>query len=77
MTIAERRKTHREALLDLLSDHMLHDMDECLKAGGFRYGGRLHELRRAGYAIETVRLVDDLFAYRLLPPEPKQLALMS
>ena len=67
MTIATRRKTKRDALLDLLSDGRQHHMSELIRVGGYRYGGRLFELRHEGYVIETIRLADDEFAYRLVP----------
>ncbi len=33
----------------------------------FRYGARLHELRKAGHIIETIPLAPDQYAYRLVP----------
>jgi len=66
VTIAERRKTKRNALLDLLSDGQQHHMSELIRVGGYRYGGRLFELRHDGHVIETIRLADDEFAYRLV-----------
>lgn len=65
--MTEKRRTHREALFDLLGDGAAHSMAECLRVGGYRYGGRLHELRREGHVIETIRTGDDTFSYRLLP----------
>ena len=74
-----KRQTHKQALLLLLSDHQPHHMSECIKVGGYRYGGRLHELRKEGREIETIRLGEDEFAYRYVrfahPVEPKQLEL--
>ena len=67
----EKRKSNREKLLALLSDGRLHPMDELLRVGGFRYGGRLFELRKRGYVIETIQIADDVFAYRMII-EPKQ-----
>lgn len=64
----EKRRSHKTALLELLADYRQHHMAECQRAGGWRYGGRLHELRKEGYDIETIRLGDDEFAYRLAPP---------
>lgn len=50
----EKRTTHKAALLSLLSDGAVHHMQECQKAGGWRYGGRIHELRKFGHDIETI-----------------------
>lgn len=72
----EKRRSHKQALLELLSDGELHHMNQMLRVGGFRYGGRLFELRKAGHAIETVKVGEDEFMYRLLPAEPKQLQLV-
>lgn len=70
--------TKGERLLELLGDYRAHDMRELIDAGGFRYGGRLKELRDAGHAIETICVKHpNHFAYRLLPREPKQLELLS
>ena len=71
-----KRTSHRDALLDLLADHRQHHMAELMRVGGYRYGGRLHELRKDGYDIETIRLGDDEFSYRLRVSEPKQLAMI-
>ena len=72
--MTDRRLTHKEALLMLLSDHQPHHMRELIAAGGYRYGGRLHELRQEGWEIETVRLGVGEYAYWLVPwpakPEP-------
>lgn len=65
MSIAERRKTKREELLDLLDDRQLHHMRE-LNRITFRYGARFWDLKKLGYVIETVRISDDEFAYRLV-----------
>lgn len=65
-TTAERikRKSHRERLRDLLSDHRWHTIEEMQAAGGNRYGGRLFELRREHLIIETKRVGTDNFEYR-------------
>jgi len=57
--------THKKALLALLSDHRPHHMRQLLDVAGFRYGGRLHELRREGHVIETHQLGPGEFEYRL------------
>lgn len=50
-----------------------------LKEIGFRYGGRLHELRREGFSIETIREGEGLFRFVLLaePNHPKPLPAYS
>lgn len=61
-----KRKSKREALLDLLSDGRQHHMSELIRVGGYRYGGRLHELRHDfGYDIETLHVGADETAYVL------------
>ena len=75
-----KRTSHKAALLALLSDHKQHHMSELIRVGGYRYGGRLHELRKEGRIIDTIRLADDEFAYRYVgmqPIEPRQLALVD
>ncbi|HEX9565595.1 MAG TPA: hypothetical protein VF981_16570 [Gemmatimonadaceae bacterium] len=68
------REAQKAAILKLLSDGQAHDMRE-LNAIGYRYGGRLKELRDAGYVIETIRLKDRKFAYRLIT-QGRQLVLV-
>ncbi len=46
---------------------------ELAHVGGWRFGGRIHELRREGYAIEGRLMAGDsgMFEYRLAPaPTP-------
>ena len=71
----EKRASHKDRLLALLSDGRVHTMGECQHAGGWRYGGRLFELRKEGHDIETIQVGVDEFAYRLIPQE-KQLELV-
>lgn len=71
-----KRRTHREALRELLSDGRQHHMSELIKVGGYRYGGRLHELRHdEGLDIRTIRVADDEFCYQLVVHE-SQLSLV-
>jgi hypothetical protein len=71
-----KRRTHREALRELLSDGRQHHMSELIRVGGYRYGGRLHELRHdEGLDILTIRLADDEFAYQLIVAD-RQLSLV-
>lgn len=59
--------TKRARLYDLLRDHRWHPMGELLHAGGFRYGGRLLEMREDGLDIEVKRDTKkpNLYHYRL------------
>lgn len=61
-----KRRSHRDAIRALLADGKLHTMRELMEVGGYRYGGRLFELRNdEGLNIETVQLSgEDRFAYR-------------
>lgn len=73
--MTDRRHTHKAALLALLSDGQPKHMRDCMAVGGYRYGGRLHELRKEGHTIETIRIADDEFAYQLhAPVEARQVA---
>ena len=56
----------------MFRDHAEHSQRECLNVGGYRYGARIHELRRRGWDIETIRLGDDEFSYRLRWSRPEQ-----
>ncbi len=60
------RPTAKARLLALLSDGREHDMRECLEIAGFRYGGRLHELRQEGHVVETIQYSANHFGYRLV-----------
>lgn len=60
-----KRRSHKDAILALLSDGREHHMAECLAVGGYRYGARIFELRRQGYDIETIHVGPDETAYRL------------
>lgn len=64
-----RRRSKRDALLDLLRDGEWHTTIECARVGGLRFGGRIGELRALGYDIETRGASDDSFAYRLWAEE--------
>ena len=64
--MSEKRENNRSNLLRLLSNGRQHHMTACAEAGGWRYGARIHELRKQGYVIETIRLGEDEFAYRLV-----------
>ena len=64
-----KRKTHRDALLDLLSDGAWHTMTELAEVSGYRYSARIFELRKKGHRIEKQTLGADVYWYRLLPPD--------
>jgi hypothetical protein len=53
-------------LLAFLSDHQWHENHELVKPGGMRFGGRLEELRGAGYPIQSEQVRGGLWRYRLL-----------
>jgi len=54
-------------IAQLLKDRRYHSSRELLKVGGFRYGGRLHELRADGYRFTMKRDAkhQNLFWYRM------------
>ncbi|MDP9192327.1 MAG: hypothetical protein M3P06_11570 [Acidobacteriota bacterium] len=60
-----KRTSNRDAILALLSDGWQHHMSELIRVGGYRYGGRIFELRKKGYDIETIAVGKDEFAYRM------------
>lgn len=64
-----KRKNKREALLELLSDGQRHHMRQMMEVGGMRFGARVDELRRAGYAIETLHIGADETAYQMFIDE--------
>jgi hypothetical protein len=61
-----KRRSSKRRILDLLSDGKPHTMRE-LNAITFRYGGRIHELRKEGYCIETKAIAPDQYQYTLIP----------
>ena len=67
----EKRKSNREKLLALLSDGRTHHMRELHAEAGWRYGGRLKELRNAGHVIESIHIQGSEWEYRMII-EPKQ-----
>lgn len=69
---AELNVTDRQRVLRLLSDCDWHPHYELKRVGGVRYGGRIRELKRLGYRIET-RPHDGQpqgYDYRLVSTEP-------
>lgn len=61
------KRTSKQRILDVLLDGRSHHMRE-LNAISFRYGGRLYELRREGHVIDTERIGEGEFRYRLIRP---------
>jgi hypothetical protein len=61
------RSSRKAKLLELLRDRRYHSARELLKAGGYRYGARLNELRGFGYGFSVKRDAEkmNLFWYRL------------
>jgi hypothetical protein len=59
--------TKKGRLVLLLKDRRYHSARELLRVGGFRYGGRLHELRADGYrfTIKRDEKHQSLFWYRM------------
>jgi len=55
----------REKLLALLSDGKRHSNDE-LAHISFRFGALIHNLRKEGYCIETIRTDGNEFSYQLI-----------
>ncbi len=72
--VRARRRTKRDALLELLRDGLWHPTLECTEHGGLRFGARLLELRQDGFDIET-RGEDNQCAYRLVSSERHELLL--
>lgn len=68
--------TKCDALLELLSDGRAHDQHEVLRAAGYRYTGRIMDLRKRGHNIESIHVEGSKWLFRLLPREPKQLSLV-
>ena len=56
---AERHRSQRDRVLDLLSDLSWHSFVELHRVGGIRYSARLLELKRLGYRIEDATDGDD------------------
>lgn len=65
-----KRKNKRDALRDLLADGAWHDLKALHAVGGWRYGARLHELRRAGAVIHSKALGPGQFAWALDRGDP-------
>jgi len=62
----EKRASHKQRLYGLLSDGAWHHHRELHDVGGWRFGGRLFELRKEGHAIETDRIGVDEYRYRMI-----------
>lgn len=64
------RKTKCDALLDLLADGRAHDQHEVLRAAGYRYTGRVKDLRDRGHNIESIHVRGSVWMFRLILPPP-------
>lgn len=60
-------RNNAERLLQLLSDGKWHEHSELLQVAGYRYGGRIFDLRKRGYVIEKQRLGTRRYFYRMAP----------
>lgn len=58
-----RRQNNARKVLAYLQAHGEATNAELLRIGGFRYGGRVHELRKAGYVIDTIQVAKGLFKF--------------
>jgi hypothetical protein len=67
---AAAKRPARERLLALLSDLAWHTWAELRQAAGVRYGARLLELKRLGYAVDSDGAAKDGKRYRLAHAEP-------
>lgn len=68
------KPTKEQRIFAVLCDGAWHHMRE-LNAIAFRYGGRLHDLRKQGHCIETRRIGDGEFTYRLVKQGQQEMAL--
>ena len=66
-------RSQLDLVRELLSDRRWHSTIEFVELGVLRAPARMHELRRGGLAIETMRVArmgrSPIFAYRLAPVE--------
>ncbi|NET32734.1 MAG: nucleotidyltransferase domain-containing protein [Cyanothece sp. SIO1E1] len=53
-------------LIDLLQDHKWHSSDEIASKVSWRFGATIHEARRKGYVIDTRKVANDQYEYRLI-----------
>lgn len=74
MTTATKPETKEQAILRVLSGGEWTHMRQ-LNAIAFRYGGRLHDLRKQGYVIETRKIGRGEFVYRLVTEGQREMAL--
>ena len=58
--------TNKARLFALMRDGQWHHMRDLQHAGGWRYGGRLHELQQEGWPHEKRALGNNEWEYRLL-----------
>ena len=70
------KPTKCDRLLQLLSDGREHGQREVLEAAGFRYTGRLKELRDAGHDIQSIHVQGSEWRFQLVS-QARQLALLA
>lgn len=58
-------KPHRQQVLELLKDGEWHSQREMQRAGGDRYGARVHELRGRGFNVVVEQLGAGVYRWRL------------
>lgn len=66
----KRRASNKDRLLSALLERGTLTNVEAEHIGGLRFGGRFHELRCAGWAIDTEYCGGGLVRYRLVRPVP-------
>lgn len=54
-------------LIDLLSDGKWHTSQELAEKISFRFGATIHTARKSGYNIESNRIENQDYEYRLIP----------
>ena len=67
------KPTKCERLLALLSDNKPHGQREVLDAAGFRYTGRIMDLRAQGHDIESIHIGGSEWRFRLVSPAQRRL----
>ncbi|MEM1271793.1 MAG: helix-turn-helix domain-containing protein, partial [Bacteroidota bacterium] len=60
-----RRDCNKTRVLDRLRKGPATNV-ELAEAGGYRFGGRIHELRQEGFVIQKRRIDGGLFMYELV-----------
>jgi len=75
---SSKRPGQRERILSFLRSRGAAGATNAeLNAIAFRYGGRIHELRRMGHQIDTIRESENLFRFVLIVEAEKGYAVSS